>query len=92
VVSKAVDTGKVAVEENVCEERVLACATCQMAGLKKLCLRFARVCRACARGHQESNPTLRSEDRSVVNAPRRSQKSDHFTLNTKLPWTKEQSK
>jgi hypothetical protein len=74
-VSKVVGVGKRSEEQNRCEERVLARATGQMAGLKNKSLCFVRVCRACAREHQESNLTLRSEDRSVANAPRRPQKA-----------------
>jgi hypothetical protein len=59
-------------------QRVLARATGQMAGLKKQFRCFVIVCRACARGHQESKLTLRSEDHSVANAPKRSQKMTLF--------------
>jgi hypothetical protein len=70
-VSEARDAGKDSADDNECEERVLAGATGQMAGLEYKCHCFVRSYRACARGHQESNLTLRSEDRSVANAPSR---------------------
>jgi hypothetical protein len=46
-----------------------------------------RLCsRVCVRGHQESSLTLRSEDRSVANAPRKPRKA---TFNAKLDKAKD---